>query len=129
MRRPGLIEIGGYHPTLGTGTTPGVQINGTDRGTRTAPRSPAQTETPQANPIPSQMPPPSLTNPPSTAGSFREITLPETVIDDVPVPREPDVSHPKALEQALGAGHLEGGDLAQFGKGLYNGLASWLGLP
>ena len=55
--------------------------------------------------------------------------MPEMVIDDVPIPYEPEVSDPEALERAQGAGHIEAGDYEQFGKGLYNGLADWFGLP
>jgi len=42
---------------------------------------------------------------------------------------EPSVSDPKALERAEGMGRIQGGDVVQFGKGLYNGPASWLSLP
>jgi len=45
------------------------------------------------------------------------------------IPFEPDVSDPKSFERAEGMGHIEGGDVGQFGKGLYNGPAGWLGLP
>lgn len=42
---------------------------------------------------------------------------------------EPEVSDPEALRRAEGMGHIELGDLAQFGKGLWNGPASWFGGP
>jgi RHS repeat-associated protein len=42
---------------------------------------------------------------------------------------EPAVSDPEALRQAEGMGHIEGGDVAQFLKGLWNGPSSWVGGP
>ncbi|WP_052423585.1 SpvB/TcaC N-terminal domain-containing protein [Nonomuraea candida] len=42
---------------------------------------------------------------------------------------EPAVSDPEALRRAKGMGHIEAGDVAQFGKGLWNGPASWVGAP
>jgi RHS repeat-associated protein len=80
---------------------------------------------------PVSSPPPLASVPPMSPpplASERAIDLPEMVIDDVPVPHEPDVSHPKALERAQGAGHIEAGDYAQFGKGLYHGMTGWFGL-
>ncbi|GAA0403872.1 hypothetical protein Acor_24730 [Acrocarpospora corrugata] len=42
---------------------------------------------------------------------------------------EPAVSDPEALRRAEGMGHIEVGDVVQFGKGLWNGPASWVGGP
>jgi RHS repeat-associated protein len=40
---------------------------------------------------------------------------------------DPTVSDPEALRQAEGMGRFELGDIVQFGKGLWNGPASWVG--
>ncbi|CAG6396335.1 RHS repeat-associated protein [Actinacidiphila cocklensis] len=42
---------------------------------------------------------------------------------------EPKVSDPEALRRAEGMGHIERGDIVQFGKGPVNGPSSWVGGP
>ena len=42
---------------------------------------------------------------------------------------DPEVSDPEALRYAEGVGKIEAGDVEQFGKGLWNGPASWVNAP
>ncbi|ROO86776.1 RHS repeat-associated protein [Actinocorallia herbida] len=76
----------------------------------------------------SSVPSASLTGP-STVTTGRR-ALPAAPPPAAPAkPSEPEVSDPEALRRAEGMGHIEAGDVVQFGKGLWNGPASWVDAP
>ncbi|WP_172125273.1 hypothetical protein [Devosia sp. 919] len=111
------VLVRGVRPYRGpaefTGITSSTQVDGS--------RSP---------PLPSQRRP-SAPRPERLVASRPERTPPnppvqwtEEVVISAPMPFQPQVSHPEALRTAEGLGHIEVGDLVQFGRGGYNGLLS-----
>jgi RHS repeat-associated protein len=78
---------------------------------------PSTTAAPDATPQPDALP--NLPPPPAQPETVQ--TVQETVITGE-IPFEPEVSYGPALEAAQGRGHIEMGDVAQFGKGLYHGV-------
>ena len=91
---------------------------------RSAPTA-AQAPSVPSDPLPQQdlppLPPPDLPPlpPPSPDGSAQEVA--ETVIVGE-TPYATDVSDPETLRRVEGQGHIERGDVEQFGRGAYNGL-------
>ena len=61
------------------------------------------------------------------------LQIPKSVPKAPPKPKspkdDPEVSDPEALRYAEGVGKIEIGDVEQFGKGLWNGPASWVNAP
>jgi hypothetical protein len=51
-----------------------------------------------------------------------EVIWASDVVITAPIPFEPEVSYPPALERAKGMGHIELGDLEQIPRGSWNGL-------
>ncbi|PYR69204.1 MAG: hypothetical protein DMF88_06780 [Acidobacteria bacterium] len=101
------------------------------------PPTPVQTpspEPPRAQELPQLPPPAQPTSPPPVAQPPAPPAPPGPVIMATEVvivgerPFSPEISDPAALERAQGMGHIQMGDIKQFGKGAYNGLVDLLTL-
>jgi hypothetical protein len=85
---------------------------------------PAQSATPPAQLPP--LPPPEKNLSPLPPADPQPVQTTREIVIEGAVPFSPAVSLPAALEHAQGMGHIEGGDVKQFGRGAYNGLAELL---
>ena len=111
----GTVEVAGAAaPGLARQAKPGAKID---------PNDPLQREIRRLAGA-AQNGPQLVVNPDGTITTIQTTT---PIVITAPVPFEPDISDPKALDRAQGMGHIELGDVVQFGKGLWNGPAGWVG--